>query len=99
MPPPDHHAIEFTIAIDGIDVGVRYVKDYSACLPISHFEFTSLSDPRRPIPISETGYLSNFAYQAIVDACGSPEAYAKAFADARMRGDDTIWVQPERITR
>jgi hypothetical protein len=51
--------ITFNIVVDAQDIVVDYRPHW---MPgIGHFEFRSPHEPRRSIPISETGYRSYFA--------------------------------------
>lgn len=75
-------AREFTITLDGIDIRVSYQAKRFHCH--DHFEFRSLNG--KPIPISETGYLSQFVIHEIVERIGGAEAYAKTFAEAMLTG-------------
>jgi hypothetical protein len=46
-----------------------------------HFAYSSPCDPPQPHSLSETGYRSQFASRAAVDAAGGPEAYAVEYAE------------------
>lgn len=89
-PPPR----DFIITIGGIDVRVCHQAKWNDMpelgLCYDHFEFHSLSDPIKPIPISQTGYRSQFAPHHVVEQIGGAEAYAKACAEAKMRGEEAI---------
>jgi hypothetical protein len=52
---------------------------------VGHFEFRSPHQPRRPIPISETGYLSYFADMKDIEAATSPQDFARDAALAMLR--------------
>jgi hypothetical protein len=72
----------FTITLRGQEVRVEYTARYFT--EMDHFAFRSPHEPPRPIPVSETGYLSEFANVAEVKAAGGPEAYALKYAEAEM---------------
>ena len=76
--------ITFTLTIDAQEVRVRYRLHYFVTADYGHFEFTSPSEPRRRIPVSETGYRSHFSPMHEVEAAPSVEEYALALARALM---------------
>ena len=75
----------FTIDIEGMPIRVRYRPDYFASLGVAHMELMSPQEPRRPIPISETGYRSHFCALEAVAQLGTAEAYAMAYCKAQKR--------------
>jgi hypothetical protein len=83
--------MQFIIVIDGIDVQVIHESPWLNS-EYDHFQFSDTHEPRRSIPISATGYRSQFAHHEVVERCGGPQAYAKAYAEAQRRGDTTIWI-------
>lgn len=90
-PVADGH-ITFTLVIDAQEMVVDYrpywMSDYG------QFEFRSPHDPARRIPVSETGYRSHFAPMVDVEACASPQDYAREVtlilvrAERRARTED-----------
>jgi hypothetical protein len=79
------HEQSFTIDIDGIPIRVDYRPCYFETLGVAHMAFSSTSQPRRPIPMSETGYRSHFCAPEAVAALGTAEAYATAYCKAQKR--------------
>jgi hypothetical protein len=55
---------------------------------VGHFEFRSLYEPPRRIPVSETGYRSHFASMADVATACSPQDYARDLALALLHRND-----------
>jgi hypothetical protein len=73
----------FTLTIDAQEMSVRYHPYWTKGLaPYGHFEFRSPCEPRRRIPVSETGYRSYFAPMDEIEAAPSVEEYARAVAMA-----------------
>ncbi len=67
----------FTLTIEAQDITVRYRPYYIDGLdPYAVLEFTSPHQPRRRIPVSETGYRSFFAPMREIEAAPSIEQYA-----------------------
>ena len=77
--------ISFTIIVEGQAMHVRYQPDYFASIGYAHFEFSSPHEPRRRIPLSETGYRSHFVLREEVEAAPDEGTYAQALALALMR--------------
>ena len=76
--------LTFTLTIEAQEILVRYRPRYFIAADYAHFEFTSPHEPRRRIPVSETGYRSHFSPMHEVEAAPSVEAYARAVALALM---------------
>lgn len=76
--------ITFTLTIDAQEILVRYRPRYFIAADYAHFEFTSPYEPRRRIPVSETGYRSHFSPMHEVEAAPSVEEFARALALALM---------------
>ncbi len=76
--------IHFTLTIEAQEMLVHYRPRYFATADYAHFEFTSPHEPRRRIPVSETGYRSHFAPMWEIEAAPSVEEYARAVALAIM---------------
>jgi hypothetical protein len=71
----------FTLTIDAQEMSVRYHPYWTKGLaPYGYFEFRSLCEPRRRIPVSETGYRSHFAPMHEVEAATNVEEYARMVA-------------------
>jgi hypothetical protein len=70
--------ITFTLTIDAQDIMVRYRPRYFVAADYAHFEFTSPHEPKRRIPISETGYRSHFSPMHEIETAPSVEEYARA---------------------
>jgi hypothetical protein len=84
-PPVADGRVTFTITIDAQEIAVSYKPHWMA--DMGHFEFRSPHEPRRPIPISETGYLSHFATMASVEAAVSPQDFAREVALDLLRSE------------
>jgi hypothetical protein len=80
----------FRLVIEAQEMSVTYRPYYLGGQdPYGHFEFRSLYEPPRRIPVSETGYRSYFAPMAEVEAAPSPEDYARAVALAIIGREPT----------
>ena len=76
--------ITFTLTIDAQDIMVRYRPRYFATADYAHFEFTSPHEPKRRIPVSETGYRSHFSPMHEIEAAPSVEEYVRTLVMALM---------------
>lgn len=77
----------FTLTIDAEDISVRYRPNYTKGIdPYAVLEFRSPYEPRRRIPVSETGYRSHFAPMHAIKAAPSVEEYALSVALTLMAG-------------
>ena len=76
--------LTFTLTIDSHDMVVHYRPRFFATADYAHFEFTSPHEPRRRIPVSETGYRSHFAPMHEIEAAASVEDYARMLVMALM---------------
>ena len=75
----------FTLTIDAQEMRVHYHPSYiSGLAPHALFEFRSPHEPRRRIPVSETGYRSYFAPMHEIEATSSIEEYVRMVALALM---------------
>lgn len=76
-----HPQQTFVLTIDAQDIAVRY-QPY--CIgghePYAMLEFTSPHEPRRRIPVSESGYRSFFAPMDEIESAPSIERYASMLA-------------------
>jgi hypothetical protein len=75
--------ITFSLVIEAQEMIVDYQPNWMA--DTGHFEFRSPHEPRRRIPVSETGYRSHFAPMDEVEASASPQDYARDVALALLR--------------
>jgi hypothetical protein len=93
--------ITFTLTIDAQEMRVRYRPDYFTSVGYAHFEFTSPHEPKRRIPVSETGYRSHFAPMWEIRAAPSVEDYARAVALMLMQRkpepDDDDTDEPQQL--
>lgn len=82
----DWHGIAVSVACDpDWSKAWREVHGY----PLWHLQISSHDG--RPLPISETGYVSRFISGAVLDAWGGPEAWVRAWLDS-MAGDPA-WLE------
>lgn len=74
--------LDTVIHVDGVPVAVSAERwsDLPDGESLYHFEFSSTVEPARPIPVSETGYRSHFAYGRLVDNFESVLVYAETLA-------------------
>ncbi len=85
-----------------IQIEITYTPDTSpafrACYgrPLDHLEIRSLAPEREPLPITETGYLSHFIAQPVVEDAGGPAALVLAWLDHYAQSP--VW-QAKQITR
>ena len=87
-------ATKFTLTIDAQDINVSYLPNYIQGVdPYALLEFRSPHEPRRCIPVSETGYRSYFAPMREIEAAPSVEEYASmvalVLARQKLRGKAT----------
>ena len=75
--------LTFTITVEAQPMIVSYEPHWMR--DVGHFEFQSPHEPRRPIPISETGYKSHFAAMEVIEAAASPQDFAREVATALLR--------------
>jgi hypothetical protein len=77
-PPVAGGRMTFSITVVAQEIAVSYEPHWMT--DIEFFEFRSPREPRRPIPISETGYRSHFAAMMDVEAAASPQDFAREIA-------------------
>jgi hypothetical protein len=80
----------FVLEYEGQRMAVKYTREKFGAgedYAVDHFQFRSLEDPPRRIPVSETGYRSHFVSSAEVAGSGDLEAFARAIVVAIVRGD------------
>jgi hypothetical protein len=82
----------FPLTVAGQELRVEYTPDYFPSSGQALFYFRSPHEPTQPHPLSDTGYLSQFASRDAVHACGGPEAFAALFAEAQLHGKDQAFV-------
>jgi len=73
-------AATFIITVESQQMQVRYRP--RRFFNYAHYEFMSIHNPPRRIPLSETGYLSHFSPMHEIEAAPSAEKYAQALAAA-----------------
>jgi hypothetical protein len=84
--PAPKGRVTFTIVVEAQEMLVEYTlakRGYMSGL--GQFIFRSPHKPARRIPVSETGYRSHFARMEDVEACDSPQVYARDFVLAQIR--------------
>ena len=81
-----------TFVIDGQEIVVDYRAHWMT--DIGHFEFRSSHNPRRRIPVSETGYRSYFAAMEDVEASASPQDFAREVVLALLQSQRTVKDEP-----
>lgn len=87
---------------NGIQIEILYHPDTSpafrACYgrPLDHLEIRSLAPEREPLPITETGYLSQFYARNVIEEGGGPAALVLAWLDHYAQSP--VW-QAKQITR
>jgi len=85
---------------NGIEIEIRWNADYLAfegCPDMAHLEIESLSPPRAPLPMTETGYRSHFIHAEEVERIGGPEAYVEAWI-TDLAGT-AAWLQTDAAAR
>ena len=87
----------------GIVVSVSYEADWlgmSKSIPhgaVSHLEIEALSPERAVLPVTDTGYRSQFLRPGTVEGAGGPVAYAKAWLDEAAKA--SAWRRREEASR
>jgi len=76
--------IRFKLTVEAQEMVVDYQPHWMA--GTGHFEFRSPHQPSRRLPISETGYRSNFGDMDGIEAEDSPQEYARKVVLALLRG-------------
>jgi hypothetical protein len=80
--------MDFVIEWQGYRIQVAYQPNWlggASHLAVAHFDITTIEPPRAPLPITETGYRSHFLHPDEVAAHGGPEAFVKAWLDAKAQ--------------
>jgi hypothetical protein len=83
----------FILKLRNEAVCVDYTHNYFSGQALDHFQFRSSDEPARPMPLSETGWWSQFVHHDVVEAFGGPEAFATALADAQLAGRDDEFME------
>ncbi len=71
----------------GIRIEITYRPDTSPAFrksygrPLDHLEVHSLAPEREPLPITQTGYLSQFYARNVIEEAGGPAALVLAWLD------------------
>ena len=87
---------------NGIRIEILYRPDASPAFrrsygqPLDHLEVRSLAPEREPLPITETGYLSQFYARNVIEEAEGPAALVLAWLD--YFAQSPIW-KAKTITR
>lgn len=85
-----------TSQIDWHGIAIRI--DYRKCRWNSDFDHVELHvEDGRIIPVTETGYRSQFLHKGIVDEYGGPEEFVSAWLDHAAQNPD--WKKREEVAR
>jgi len=83
----------------GISIEIYYVQSFSKAYydalgyPLSHLSIESVSPKRVPLPITETGYLSDFIQGSELRDYDNPCDYVKAWLDHAVESPE--WIQQQ----
>ncbi len=86
----------------GIQIEIIYTPDTSPAFrksygrALDHLEIRSLAPAREPLPITETGYLSQFYARNVIEEGGGPAALVLAWLDHYAQSP--VW-QAKQISR
>ncbi|HRF13511.1 MAG TPA: hypothetical protein PLR37_15575 [Candidatus Accumulibacter phosphatis] len=86
----------------GIQIEITYTPDTSPAFrksygrALDHLEIRSLVPAREPLPITETGYLSQFYARNVIEEGGGPAALVLAWLDHYAQSP--VW-QAKQISR
>ena len=86
----------------GIQIEITYTPDTSPAFrksygrALDHLEIRSLVPAREPLPITETGYLSQFYARNVIEEGGGPAALVLAWLDHYAQSP--VW-QAQQISR
>ena len=81
---------------EGIDIEVKYTpQDFNNM--IAHLEIHSISPPRAPLPMTETGYRSHYHSVGIIEseANGDVVAFVTAWLDEKAKGKK--WIEYQKV--
>jgi len=87
----------------GHRIEVRYCPSWSKshedifgeCM--AHLELMSLDEPRRPLPVTETGYRSHFIPAKFIEDEGGPVAFVRGWLDEVAKSPK--WKEREAAAR
>ena len=85
--PREHHIETYQATWEGITLTINWERDWSAG-DDPHYRFAHLeimADGDAILPITETGYRSEFLHPSRVDDYGGPVAYVLAWLDHDAR--------------
>jgi len=97
--PYEPHQIEWR----GVLIEVRYCPSWSKSHEeiygerMAHLEVMSLDEPRRPLPMTETGYRSHFIHAKTIEDQGGPVAFVRAWLDEAAQSQQ--WKDLEAASR
>jgi len=87
--------LDTRIRIDGVPVRLTVTRWGTLTMgTVYHFEYRSLAEPHRAIPISNTGYKSNYLIAQDALSAQKLEAYAEQYCSMLL--DGTTVDQPEQ---
>ncbi len=92
----------FNLTWHGIQIEITYTPDTSPAFrhsygrALDHLEVRSLAPAREPLPITETGYLSQFYARNVIEEGGGPAALVLAWLDHFAQSP--VW-QAKQISR
>lgn len=98
----DRHIEIFTTIWNGITLEISYEPRWLSLRDhlgndVAHLQVRSVSPPRTPLPITETGYRSLFTSPEAVADFDSPVAFVLAWPDEEARAP--IWCNREAAAR
>ncbi len=76
-----------TLVWNGITIMVSYEADWMGLAakgldyPSAHLELQVVEPKRAPLPVTDTGYRSEFLSSGLVEEAGGPKAFAEAWLD------------------
>lgn len=86
----------FSVMFEGQEILVKHCQNYVAGL--DHFAFHSPHHPRRPIPISSTGYRSHFVSTSEVNARESAKTCAYEILSALLQELSLSPANPDQLS-
>lgn len=78
----------FTIDWQGRAIEIRYCRNWSDALALSHLEVETIQPKKAPLPFTETGYRSHFTGADDIESAGGPVAYVEAWLDWASRSPE-----------
>ena len=97
MPRADNERIIVSCQFiwQGIEIKVEYEPDWLGSRALgytmAHFDIYAIEPEAALLPITETGYRSQFVDPTDVDAAGGPEAFIRAWLDHDAKS--SAWAQ------